>query len=194
MLCKNRWMQVTAVRVDLCFKCGRSLWNGLGSCNTVSLASLSCSLCRWSCSFSTLHTVRVLTPPAHSMGLAEELQYPPRDWDKQVDAGSVFCYPLQAERIRFSSGGLLISLFLSQHADTWGLSFKLVLGLTLDSAWDLSLGSKAGTTLGRCRQLLCFGQATAPPVSLGSLSCPVFSLNEDVSIYRRIGHKNWNFC
>lgn len=34
-----------------------------------------------------------------------------------------------------------------------GAPIKLVLGLTLDSAWDLSLGSKAGTTLGRCRQL-----------------------------------------
>lgn len=84
------------------------------------------------------------------------------------------------------------SVSLSAHRYL-GAPIKLVLGLTLDSAWDLSLGSKAGTALGHCRQLLCFGQATAPPVSLGSPFCPVFSLNEDVSIYRKIGHKNWNF-
>lgn len=91
---------------------------------------------------------------------------------------SMFCYPLQAECIKFSCGVLLISLFLSQHADTW------VLLLNSHWVWPSILQESSALKAKLSRLWIAVASLLSGPLRLGysptsflrrSFPCRLFS-------------------
>lgn len=136
LMCKNRKMQVTAVRVDTCFTWGGSLceMQYCAFCITQSFPSQT----KWQfvprCTQDAVPLQLALWVWRRSCNIFLKLMQGLGQMDGCL---SMFCYPLQAECIKFSCGVLLISLFLSQHADTW------VLLLNLHQVWPSILHEKA---------------------------------------------------